>query len=176
MVSGKHRAPSTLDIWSRRGRRIGFSQSVLVGTGQVRTASWSRVKCRFGCAGYGRNHMCPPGGIDHATLVEMLKEYRWALLVVDVPPGKRFHDRLLALEREAFLGGLHKALAFGAGPCPICPACPDDGSCRHPDRARPSMEGSGIDVYETARMAGIRLAPVPEKGRYVKYLGMILLA
>jgi hypothetical protein len=38
------------------------------------------------------------------------------------------------------------------------------------------MEGAGIDVYETARLAGIRLAPVPEQGRYVKYLGMILLA
>jgi hypothetical protein len=37
------------------------------------------------------------------------------------------------------------------------------------------MEGSGIDVYATARNAGIRLEPVTEKGQYVKYIGLVLL-
>ncbi|RJQ67621.1 MAG: methyltransferase domain-containing protein [Desulfobacteraceae bacterium] len=166
---------SMLDVWPAAARQLGFSQAELIRTDQIRTAAWTREKCRFGCAGYGHNRMCPPDGIDHAAMVKMLAEYRWALLVIATPPGKQFHDQLLALEKKAFLAGLHKALAFGAGPCPVCSRCPVDGSCRHPDLARPSMEGSGIDVYETARQAGIHLEPVIEPGRYVKYVGMVLL-
>jgi hypothetical protein len=37
------------------------------------------------------------------------------------------------------------------------------------------MEGSGIDVYTTARKAGIRLEPVTDKDQYVKYIGLVLL-
>lgn len=169
------REQETLKQWSAQARQIGFGQARLIRTDQIRTASWSREKCRFGCAGYGRNHMCPPGGIDATTMARMLKEYAWAIMVVGTPPGKAFHDQLLTLEKAAFLSGLHKALAFGAGPCPVCKPCKPDGDCRHPDLARPSMEGSGIDVYETARAAGICIEPVTEPGRYVKYVGMILL-
>lgn len=166
---------SMFTVWPAAARRLGFSQAELIRTDQVRTAVWSREKCRFGCAGYGHNRMCPPDGIDHVTMVNMLAAYRWALVVAATPPGKQFHDQLLALEKQAFLAGLHKVLAFGAGPCPVCARCPADGPCRHPALARPSMEGSGIDVYETARQAGIHLEPVTEPGRYVKYVGMVLL-
>lgn len=175
LVPSAQRLRSTLDRWVAEARRLGFSQARLVQIGDIRTAAWPREKCRFGCAGFGKNRMCPPGGIAHDAMERMLADYRWALLVVGEPPGKRFHDQLLALEKAAFLSGLHKALAFGAGPCPVCAPCPDDGACRHPELARPSMEGSGIDVYATARQAGIRLDPVTEPGRYVKYVGMVLL-
>jgi hypothetical protein len=37
------------------------------------------------------------------------------------------------------------------------------------------MEGSGIDVYTTARKAGIRLEPVTSKEHYVKYIGLLLI-
>ncbi|GAB6908198.1 conserved hypothetical protein [Desulfosarcina cetonica] len=175
LIPPERRADTALDRWVLAARRLGFAQARLISTDRIRTAAWPREKCRFGCAGYGRNAMCPPGGIDLETLERMLGEYGWALVVEGAPPGRAFHDQLLALEREAFLAGLHKTLAFGAGPCPVCPQCPEDGSCRHPDRARPSMEGSGIDVYATARAAGFSLEPVAQPGRYVKYMGMILL-
>ncbi len=166
---------SKLEVWPAVALQLGFSRAELVRTDQVRTATLSREKCRYGCAGYGRNRMCPPHGIDHAAMAKILAEYRWALLVVSTPPGRQFHDQLLTLEKRAFLAGLHKALAFGAGPCPVCVSCPEGGLCRHPDMARPSMEGSGIDVYETAREAGIHLQPVTNPERFVKYVGMVLL-
>ncbi len=46
---------------------------------------------------------------------------------------------------------------------------------QEPKLARPSMEGSGIDVYATCRNAGIDLKPVARKGDYIKYIGMLLL-
>lgn len=175
MLPAEMRDRSRLDGWVERARQLGFWQAALISTDRVRTAAWPRQKCRFGCAGYGKNRMCPPQGIDHTTMAKMLNEYRWAVLVMATPPGKQFHDQLLALEKEAFLAGCHKALAFGAGPCPVCRPCPDEGACRHPHLARPSMEGSGIDVYETARQAGMPIDPVTAPGRFVKYVGMVLL-
>lgn len=177
LVAPELRETLSLDRWPALALEIGFSKARLIPTDEIRTAAWAREKCRFGCSGFGKNHMCPPGGIDHDTMIHMLKAYRWALVVQGAPPGKTFHDQLLKIEKSAFLAGLHKALAFGAGPCPVCRRCSmdEDQVCRHPDLARPSMEGSGIDVYETARQAGIDLKPVAKPVRYIKYVGMILL-
>jgi predicted metal-binding protein len=113
--------------------------------------------------------------MNKKELEEMLKSYKWALLLEDTPPGKAFHEKLLSMEKKAFLAGFHKAFVFGAGPCPVCEKCSKEGTCRYPDKARPSMEGSGIDVYLTAFSAGINLKPVAEKDRYVKYIGLLLL-
>jgi predicted metal-binding protein len=164
-----------LETWVYAARDVGFHQAVPLPVGKIVTASWVRLKCRCGCAGYGRNLQCPPHGLECSAMQDILESYSWSLLVEGAPPGSDFHGKLLELERKAFLAGFHKALAFGAGPCPVCRACPDDGVCRRPDRARPSMEGSGIDVYTTVRNAGIRLEPVTESGQYVKYLGLLLL-
>lgn len=175
VLSNAAREHAPLENWREVALTLGFSRAELLPADKIITGRWTREKCRFGCGAYGMNRMCPPAGIDHATMTKMLAEYRWVLVVAGTPPGRGFHERLLALEKKAFLTGFHKALAFGAGPCPVCERCPDDGGCRHPDRARPSMEGSGIDVFETAARAGIRIAPARVPGRYVKYLGMVLL-
>jgi predicted metal-binding protein/cyclopropane fatty-acyl-phospholipid synthase-like methyltransferase len=163
------------DQWIYEARSVGLRRAVLLPVEEIVTAAWVRLKCKCGCAVYGRNLQCPPHSMEHSAMKEMLESYAWCLLVEGAPPGREFHASLLQLERKAFLTGFHKALAFGAGPCPVCQACPEDGTCRRPDQARPSMEGSGIDVYTTARNAGIRLEPVTDKDRYVKYIGLLLL-
>lgn len=166
---------SDLDEWTHIARGEGFRQAALLSPQKIVTAPWVRIKCRFGCGLYGKDLQCPPRGMDHRTTREMLDSYTWALLLEGTPPGRDFHDRLLRLEKKAFLNGFHKAFIFGAGPCPLCPSCPEDGTCRHPELARPAMEGSGIDVYTTARQAGIHLEPVTGKMQYVKYIGLLLL-
>jgi len=104
----------------------------------------------------------------------VISGYRHALLVQGTPPSHQFHEQLLALERAVFLAGYAEALAFGAGPCPVCPSCPEDGSCRFPEKARPSLEACGVDVYRTAHNAGLSLSPVPHPQGYVKYVGLVL--
>ncbi len=162
--------------WPQTARECGFRQGVEIYPNQVVSAAWVRSKCQCGCQDYGRNLHCPPHGRDHIQTAELLSTYSTALLVEGRPPGRDFHNRLLDLERRAFLAGHHKALVLGAGPCPVCKQCPTDGPCRFPDLARPSMEAGGIDVYATAEAAGIRLQPLTGKDQYVKYIGLLLIS
>ncbi|MCG8643438.1 MAG: DUF2284 domain-containing protein [Desulfobacterales bacterium] len=167
---GLNKAP-----WLDWAGEIGFDRCVGIDPKAVVTAPWVEFKCRYGCDMYGKNLQCPPNGMRYTETRILLDAYSRAVLVQGAPPGKEFHDRLLAFERKAFLEGFPKALVFGAGPCPVCPACPEDGSCRNHKLARPAMESCGIDVYSTVRNAGIPLTPVREKGQYVKYMGLLML-
>ena len=167
--------PVTADPWPHRARALGLAQVQPISPDQVVTTPLARTKCQFGCEGFGKNLQCPPRGMDHQQTREMLDSFSRAYLVQGTPPGKDFHNQLLSLEKQAFLEGYHKAFVMGAGPCPICPACPEDGSCRSPHLARPAMEASGIDVYETARALDWDLDVVRDPLGYVKYIGLLLL-
>ncbi len=166
---------SEMDEWIYIARDMGFQSSVILSTDQVMTASWVREKCRCGCARFAGNLQCPPHGLKSRETREFLDSYKICLLLEGSPPGKDFHNRLLEMERKAFLAGFHKAFVFGAGPCSVCPTCSTDEMCRFPEKARPSMEGSGIDVYGTAHAAGIIVQPVTSPNDYVKYFGLLLL-
>lgn len=174
LLASKEKINLQTDIILDAARRIGFKDAVPIKACDVVTAAWAREKCRFGCELYGKGLQCPPWGMSHETTCGLLKEYRRGYLLKGEPPGKNFHTDLLSLEKHAFLAGFHKAFVFGAGPCNVCPSCPENGKCRKPHLARPSMEGAGIDVYETARNAGIPLNVVQKKGQYVSYLGLLL--
>jgi predicted metal-binding protein len=105
----------------------------------------------------------------------MMKDYTSAILLEGEPPAKGFQLRVLQAEREAFTLGFHKAFAFWAGPCSLCPACPTNGRCYNTKDSRPSMEGAGIDVFETVRRAGFALRTLNTKSDFVKYYALILL-
>lgn len=179
ILAGRARAEdgekTDLEEWTYLARTEGFRRGVLVPVENIVTASWARIKCACGCSMYGHNLQCPPRGMDSVATKEMLESYSWAVLLEGAPPGRDFHRKLLRMEKRAFLAGFHKAFVLGAGPCPVCEKCPEDGLCRYPEQARPSMEGSGIDVYTTAAGAGIHLKPVTDKSQYVKYIGLLLL-
>jgi predicted metal-binding protein len=152
---------------------LGFVRTTSLEPSGVLTAAWVREKCRFGCAGYDTGAQCPPRSPAPDDTRKLLSGYRRALLVQGEPPTAGFHERMLTLERAAFLAGFPRALVFVAGPCRLCPICEPD-ACRRPADARPSMEAAGIDVYGTAEAAGWRLEPVPDRESPVTYLGLLL--
>lgn len=152
---------------------LGFVRSTPLEPSHVLTAAWVREKCRFGCAGYDAGAQCPPRSPAPDDTRKLLAGYRRVLLVQGEPPTAAFHERMLALERAAFLAGFPRAFTFVAGPCRLCPICEPD-ACRRPADARPSMEAAGIDVYGTAEAAGWRLEPVPDRESPVTYLGLLL--
>jgi predicted metal-binding protein len=160
--------------WTDLAMEIGFDDITPITPEDVVTAPWVNAKCRCGCKEFGKNLQCPPKSLEYTKTRQLLDSYKTAFLVKGAPPGKQFHDALLTLEKNAFLQGFHKAFVFGAGPCPVCPQCPSDGTCRHHNLARPSMEGSGIDVYTSVKNGGWSLSPVKEKGHYVTYIGLFL--
>jgi predicted metal-binding protein len=152
----------------------GFQFARIIETRDVVVEPWVRLKCQYGCPGYASSLTCPPFSPDEAKMREILSSYSHALLVQGTPPSKRFHKYLLALERDLFLSGYAEALAFGAGPCTVCSECQPEGRCQFPDLARPSLEACGVDVYETARRAGLSLRPVTHRQGYVKFVGLVL--
>jgi len=158
---------------ARRVKALGFRNVVPVPARSVSLPDWPELRCRFGCEHYG-SPGCPPHGPTPAKTRRLLKQYSHALLLEGTPPTKDFQLMVLGAEREAFVSGFHKAFALWAGPCSICPTCAPDGACRDRKRSRPSMEGAGIDVFETVRRAGLAVAPLAEKDLFVKYFGLLV--
>jgi predicted metal-binding protein/ubiquinone/menaquinone biosynthesis C-methylase UbiE len=172
--SASRRSPVSHVLLCVEARNLGFQFARVIESREVAVEPWVRLKCRFGCSRFHSSLQCPPFSPDESRMREILSSYTHALIVQSAPPSRDFHEGLLFLERSLFLAGHHEALAFGAGPCSLCSECPREGACRFPQKARPSLEACGVDVYETARRAGLRLKPVVHRLGYVKYVGLIL--
>ncbi|OIQ59713.1 DUF2284 domain-containing protein [Neomoorella thermoacetica] len=153
---------------------LGFRGVCPISAADIYVSDWVELRCRYGCENYGRPH-CPPNSPPPEKTRAVLKDFSVALLLEGEPPARDFQLRVLAAEREAFKAGYYKATAFWAGPCALCPSCSAAEQCRHPRDARPSMEGSGIDVYETVRRAGRSLRTLQDRQDYVKYFALLLL-
>ncbi len=157
-----------------RIRDLGFKNVLPIPVEQVHVPDWTDLRCRFGCAHFG-SPSCPPHAPTPEKTRSVLQDYTHALLLEGEPPTRDFQKRVLAAEREAFLAGFYKAFAYWAGPCSICPACAEDGTCRNTKESRPSMEGAGIDVFETVKRAGLAVRTLNEGDAFVKYFALILL-
>jgi len=160
-----------------RIKAMGFGQVLPIATKTIHVADWTDLRCQYGCDRYGQGH-CPPNSPSPQKTREALQDFSHALLLEGEPPGKMFQKWVLDAEREAFLAGFHKAFAYWAGPCVLCDPCAvgtTDGTCRNTRDARPSMEGAGIDVYETVKRAGLNLQILRDKGEFVRYFALLLL-
>ncbi len=156
----------------KRAQELGAKEAKVISASSVVTAQWVRLKCQFGCGGYGRRLTCPPFSPTPEQTRSMLDEYKHVLLI----HGDAYTDIrniVASLEREIFLDGFYKAFGMGAGPCYLCPRCPK--FCKHPDMARPAMEASGIDVYATARGNGFPINVVKTRKCPENYYGIVLL-
>jgi predicted metal-binding protein len=165
---------SAVDRLLPKVQAMGFSRVYRLKPEEIHVADWTDLKCGFGCGRYGSPH-CPPNSPGPDKTRSILKDYRSALLLEGEPPTRDFQMKLLQAEREAFLNGFQKAFAFWAGPCSLCDSCATDGKCRNTAMARPSMEGAGIDVFETVKKAGASLRPLEGKTDVIKYFGLLLL-
>jgi predicted metal-binding protein len=73
---------------------------------------------------------------------------------------EKLYDIIERIESLCLKEGYNFAAGLSAGGCSLCDKCVGVSSglpCRHPFRARPSMEGMGIDVLATAKNAGLQL-------------------
>ncbi len=152
-------------------RAEGAGPAIIIDPHTVVTAPWTAFKCQFGCGNFGKNHCCPPKAPDDTRTRAVLDSYTRGILF-------RVHHwgasaMAAACARTLFLDGFYKAIAFGSGPCKICQSCDPDG-CRFPDKAIPSMEGCGIDVFATARAHGLEIHTLREKGEERNHFGLVL--
>lgn len=138
------------------------------------------------CGMYGRCYMCPPdiGNID--TLMQQIKQYRYALVyqtVTEIADSYDFEGMLEAKKRtypvaQKLRGifadmGLTEVLHLGCGGCGVCDVCAkiSDEPCRFPGLALPSLEAYGIHVSQLAKTAGMKYT---NGQNTVTYFGAVL--
>ncbi len=146
------------------------------------TAEWVRLKCQFGCPGFGRGLCCPPHSPTPDLTRKVIDSYEKAILLHRRIPGgakrrertKEFNEIIVRVEIEIFLEGYYKAWSMTSGPCRLCKECDFSSPCKHGMEARPSMEACGVDVYKTARGNGFPIRVVRGLEEEQNIYGIIL--
>ena len=188
-------AESTYQALIERAIECSATAAKIINVSDIVVAQWVRHKCQFGCPHYGNNFMCPPYAPSPRETVDVLSGYQRAILVKFSDRhiggqgdgiGQAFvHSKLYELERRFFLDGHYKAISYTFGRCTLCQKCPaeklenpslfDKKNCLNQKMARPSMEASGIDVFQTVRNATWDLGVVQDKSEGFTAFGLVLL-
>jgi len=168
-----------IDSFCEIAKQWGATEATPISPQDVVVGEWVRLKCQFGCDGYGKRLTCPPYSPTPETTKKILAEYSHAILLRFEGDNtddswKKTHDLVTKLERKIFLSNYYKVFGFENGPCFYCDKC-NLKSCIHAEVARPSMEASVIDVYATARNTRYKLHVVKSKEDNPVYFSLILI-
>lgn len=136
------------------------------------------------CGLYGKCWMCPPDVGDIHALIEEAKSYPFAVLYQTITAIEDSFDyegmteaarkhNANAREINRALGGGLPYLNLTSGGCHFCETCLKqfDRPCPFPDEAMASLEAYGMDVYNTAKNAGLKYI---NGQNTVTYFGMVL--
>lgn len=134
----------------------------------------SMLKCRFGCNRWGKYWTCQPHiGISVEQFRESLKQYSQALIIQSSDPVAG-QEIAVNIEKIAMLE--HGApFAFAMCLCVLCEKCAYPDPCRYPHKARPSMDGMGIDIVKTVEPLGFRVSFDAEGKLLPAWYTMVLL-
>lgn len=154
---------------------LGATGATVLSTAEIVIDPSLATRCREPrCENYGLGKSCPPHVAGPLALQNLLEDYRQAILFkIDVPAEVLFssesrevfqllHEVAAGIERTAAAMGFADAMAFAGSSCKAifchehqeCQALSAEGKCRHPESARPSMSGFGIDVARLFATAG----------------------
>lgn len=170
-----------LESFCNQAMDMGANQAKIIPAQDVVVKNWVRVKCRYGCGGYGKCLTCPPYSPTPEETRNIIADYNKALLMrfreceeCGNSRAANIHKVIFDLERECFLSGYHGTFGMASGPCNWCAEC-NLNECQHPGRARPSMEACGIDVFTTARKAGFEIQVLTSKDQIPTCYGLLLI-
>jgi predicted metal-binding protein len=169
-----------IETFCEEARAMGALDAVVISPQKVFTAAWVRLRCQYGCSGYNLCLTCPPYSPKPETTRKMLDEYQTAILLHG-EKTKTLRRIGRELEDKIFFAGYYKAFAFLCGPCSLCRECVvvklkkgKPAICKYPELARPSMEAAGIDVFATARAAGLPIEVVRSTEQKQDYYALVL--
>jgi predicted metal-binding protein len=150
--------------------QLGATSAKVISISSIVIDERVRLKCLIPlCNNYHRHLMCPPNLPSIAEFRQSLKRYSKALFVQLAwqKKGKvsktearkhalKLHNIIHELEKKALYLGFPLAAGLIGGSCKLCRKCAGPtGHCKHPLMARPSIEGMGIDVLQTAKKIGL---------------------
>lgn len=141
----------------------------------VVVSQWVRMKCMFGCDGYGSKATCPPNTPAIDACRELFSEYTKAALihipkVIDEPEARHkwtqeINDALVKLETDVFIAGYYRAFMLTMGSCYLCAECARMRvDCIHKEASRPTPESFCVDVFATARNCGYPIEVLKDYG------------
>ncbi|MBU2009044.1 MAG: DUF2284 domain-containing protein [Chloroflexi bacterium] len=172
-----------LERYCQMAVELGASGAVIIPASWVTVDERVRLKCVVPrCIRAGETPCCPPYAPELDLVRRALSRFPWAILlkgdvgpIEEYAPGKGttrgekrktllYHQKsaevVYEVERQAYKDGYHLAMGFGGGSCKdylcrgvICQFL-DSGRCRFPQRARPTMEGVGVDVHSLINRVG----------------------
>ncbi|MEG0049216.1 MAG: DUF2284 domain-containing protein [Clostridia bacterium] len=165
----------------------GASKAALISAEDITLSAMFRDICKQNsCGNYGKCYMCPPDVGDIEPLMAHVKRYPHALLYQTIHAIEDSFDIEGMIEAGAqhvqcsqrLQGEVQKVLKAGflhlsAGGCRLCGKCAkrDDLPCRFPEKALPSLESYGIDVYSTTSRTALQYI---NGQNTVTYFGMVL--
>jgi predicted metal-binding protein len=175
-----------LEKYRQRAIELGATDARVITTDMVLIDERVRAKCIVPlCRNYGTTPNCPPHTMELDLVRKIVKNFRYAIFFMLRVPSQELtnpdfkqkrsgaissikQSQIIAkLESEAFYDGYHLAMAFGGGPCQPylcqdqeCAAMAPGQRCRHPLKARPSMEAVGMDAYLMATKVGWKIYPI----------------
>ena len=165
----------------------GASKAVFIPQSQiVLSAEFRRICERNQCGGYGRCWMCPPFIGEIEVLMEKVRSFPDAILYQTIheiedsfdiegmfDAGKKHAHISLNIEGSLRQLDIKRYLHLSCGGCHICDVCAkkNDEPCRFPDKALSSVEGYGVDVYNTTKDTPLQYI---NGQNTVTYFGMVL--
>lgn len=138
------------------------------------------------CGKFGRCWMCPPdvGDIDemmakartfsHVLIYQSVGELEDSFDYEGMQDASRVHTRLSQSVQEKIKPFFKSEfLHLTNGGCGLCEKCTriDNLPCRFPDKALPSVESCGVDVYQSVKDTSLRYI---NGQNTVTYFGMVL--
>lgn len=197
---------SDLEKYRKKAIEYGATDAKIITTDMVMLDERVRAKCRYPkCEWYGTNAHCPPNSMEVRDVKELVNKFKYGIFCdlqvpselltgprvseigSHVPSALKMYEIVSKIEADAFYDGYHLALGFGLGPCKIffcpkkeCSALIIGQGCRHPLKARSSMEGMGMNVYTMAAKVGWDIYPIgsrtqPSSVPHGHRLGLILI-
>lgn len=172
------------DMLIGRALELGLRAYTLE-TKYIEVENRTRLKCAYGCRGYGKRLSCPPHVMDIDEFRKILKEYNRSLLLIeeydmsnepDILKAwshlrrESFH-RMLELEYLAFRQGFTYTQLLRPGACNECEICAE--KCRKPEFRRFPPEAVGINVEKAMDLVGEKLVFCDASD--VKCVGILLL-
>ena len=165
----------------------GATKATIIPESKISTSPSFRDVCiGNGCGGWGRCWMCSPAIGDINDCIAKVHSFTHALLYQTIAEIEDSFD----IEGMSEAGTEHKKLSFrlrdaidpliegdrlhlGSGGCHLCEKCTilDNQPCRFPDKTMPSLEGYGVDVYNTTKGTDLKYI---NGQNTVTFFGMIL--
>lgn len=175
------------ELLIRAALQCGAAKATIIGPEQIVLSAQFRRICESNqCGGYGRCWTCPPEIGPIEELMDQVRRYPHAMLYQSIATIEDSFDiegmfeagHQHALLSQKIQGAikpllLQPFLHLSCGGCHLCETCAKvtGEACRRPGEPLMSLEGYGIDVFNTTSSTPLKYVNGPNT---VTYFGMLL--